>query len=1216
MRRKSILSLTLAATMLLAQSTMMIANAQVDDPNVELTTAYPLVESDNLLPEAKEIKEISFTDMDAHWAIPAVKVLSANGYVQGMGNGKFAPENNVTRAEFMTMAINALGLEKDEYEGKIPDVAADKWYADIIQTAMNNGVWADDLFDAEDGEFHPDSDITREDAALIIAKVALKNGAVSTDALKLFTDDAEISGYAKNGVSQANSMGLIAGYPDGSFKPKATLTRAEASELLVRAIEKAERLAIYVDPENGNDENDGSKNAPLASIVKATELVKDNNDDMKNHLFVFLKGGEHYLPEQIKMNEEHSGSNGYNIVYTSYGDGIAQLMRAKHYEGFKIADADKNIYKLYVGDVQTRQVFIDGIRATRARSVGGFTNGEINEEFGFYSDDTFLADFKNIKDLETVSYSKWTQPRCGVSEITITEDGRAKIVMDEGWAKNISTADRNTPWTLPSWYENAYELLDLPGEWYINSTDGYLYYIPRPFENPETMVATIPDGERMLTMEGTIEDPIHNITFDGIEFAYNTWMRPSSEQGFNDGQNCYIDSNLAETAVMVQRARYVDFTNNTFQKLGSAALQMMYSIQECDVIGNEFSDLSANGFSLGKGPGDAYETEIKPTEYKYYTINNRINNNYFHDIGVDYGSATAISTTWPKNTQFNHNEIANVNYSGMHMGYGWGVYGENQEKKGTGLVDVELCYNYIHDVMNSYLYDGGCIYTLGATGGTYERPNLWTNNYFESARNAHGCIYPDEGSTYWLIENNVVDYNDVDRWPLNGDGEENVDTKWLHIHTDSIRYNTVRNNYATPSLKKVSSAYNNVDDAIICEGGKWPEEAQNIIDESGLEAEYLAKFPVDVQRFNLKQDSFVAQIGETRQIEIMVYGRKQATAASDKYKAYYVSTNPEIVTVDENGKISVLGEGEAKIYVNVLVDGIIRTKTVNIICGDKLKRVRIDSDFITVVKGFDYTIKPQGITELGRRLDVDSVEYVSNDESIVTVTADNRLHGAGKGETTIDAKFTIDGITVEEKIPVTVISYGNEETAKLPSTKLSDDFFDPTNWKNAKLSADGKGVAVTGSASFYTKEKFTDGLYSFDMQIDNPNSWPSLALCAPDKDLDYSKSDCYFIGFKADHIEVQKFKNGERTMFFGESTFNPTGGSGIPNDGQILEYGKTYHVTVGTIEEEEGVRLILTINGSNIIDYLDADENCLRADGHLGVYVGGGTFTFNPYTGD
>ena len=127
MRRKSFFSLVLATTMLLVQSSLMIVHAQVDDPNVELTTAYPLVESDNLLPEAKEIKEISFADMDAHWALPAVKVLSANGYVQGMGNGTFAPENNVTRAEFITMAINALGLEKAEYKGEIPDIAADKW---------------------------------------------------------------------------------------------------------------------------------------------------------------------------------------------------------------------------------------------------------------------------------------------------------------------------------------------------------------------------------------------------------------------------------------------------------------------------------------------------------------------------------------------------------------------------------------------------------------------------------------------------------------------------------------------------------------------------------------------------------------------------------------------------------------------------------------------------------------------------------------------------------------------------------------------------------------------------------------------------------------------------------------------------------------------------------------------------------------------------------
>ena len=136
------------------------------------------------------------------------------------------------------------------------------------------------------------------------------------------------------------------------------------------------------------------------------------------------------------------------------------------------------------------------------------------------------------------------------------------------------------------------------------------------------------------------------------------------------------------------------------------------------------------------------------------------------------------------------------------------------------------------------------------------------------------------------------------------------------------------------------------------------------------------------------------------------------------------------------------------------------------------------------------------------------------------------------------------------------------------------------------------------------------------MQIDDPHSWPSLGFKIPDKDKEFSGSDLYFIGFKTDHIEVQRFKNGQRTMFLGSSEFNPVGGPGVPNNGQILEYGKTYHVTAGTIEEKDGVRIILTVNGKNIVDYLDNDKDALRGPGYMGVYVGGGTFTFSPYTGE
>ncbi len=1205
---KKILALLLSLSMVTTASLAVVAQELVPTPNADKTSALPLAEKDNLVPDAKEIPDISFTDMAAHWAEPGVKLLAAGDYVHGMGDGTYMPEKNVTRAEFVTLAVNALKLENKAYAGGIADVNEGEWFADIIETAKVNGLLVDELFASD--AFSPNSDITREDASLIIAQVAEVNGGVAEAKDMTFSDAADVSAYAEEGVKKAYALGLLTGYPDGTFKPKATLTRAEASELLVRAMEKGGRLAIYVDPDAGNDENNGSKNAPVATIAKAQELVRANNDDMDNHLFVFLKAGEYYLDEDIKMNQEDSGSNGYNVVYTSYGDGKAQLMSGKHFSGFEIADADKNIYKVQIGDLMSRQVYINGIRAERAKSDCELTNPEMTD-FGFWSDDTFLADYKNIKDLEFVTYSNWTQPRCGVSEVTV-EDGKAKIVMDQpGWSNNSD----NTPWRDPYWYENAYELLDIPGEWYIDSTDGYLYYMPREFEDPATMVATVPVAERLLTIDGTVEDPVHNITFDNLEFAYTNWLRPGEEKGYNDGQNNYVDSGLAEPAVMVFRSRYIDFTNNTFKKLGAAALQLMYSIQECDIIGNEFYDLSGSAIGLGKGPGDDYATEIKPTEYKYYTINNHIDNNFIHDIGIDYGASTGISATWPKYTTFNHNEIYNVNYSGMHIGYGWGNYHEdNAEKPGTGLYKVEMNYNYIHDVMNSKLFDGGCIYTLGATGGTYENPNLWCNNYFENSRNAYGAVYPDEGSTFWLIENNVIDYNDVEQWNY-ADRSNASEPIWLHIHTSSIRYNTARNNYSTTAGQRVNSPYNNIESPMVYEDGEWPEEAQTIIDEAGLEEKYLANFPAPVQRFSIGQSEFVAKIGATKQIATEVYGRKQSVSAEDTYKIYYVSSDPSIVDVDENGLITAISEGRAKVYVYLKAGDIIRTKSVDVICGDALDRVELSATGMTVIKGFKSKVNAIGKSKYGRELAIETAEFTSADESVAAVDEDGNIIGVAEGATTIHAKFTVDDVTIEKDIPVTVITYGNDETAKLPSTKLDGDFFKPEMWKSAKATEDGKGVVVTGSNGAY-KVKLKDGLYSFDMSINQPHSWPSLAFKVPDLNQEYTTSDCYFFGFKADHIEVQRFKAGQRTMFLGDSSFNPIGGPGVPNNGQVLEYGETYHVTAGTIEEEDGVRLILTINGRNIVDYKDTDENALRGDGYLSIYVGTGDFTFTPYTGE
>lgn len=1203
---KKVLALFLMLTMTLSASAVLALDI-VPAPKADLTSTLPLAEKDNLVPDEVEMGNTEFKELGAHWATPAVKVLAANKYVQGMGDGTYMPEKNVTRAEFVTMAVNVLKLEEKAYEEGISDVAKEQWFANAIFTAKENGLLPDALF--TDGAFAPDSDITREDASLIIAKVAETFGAKETKMALSFTDKDAISEYAVDGVTKAYNFGLLAGYPDGTFGPKKTLTRAEASELLLRALEKGGRLAFYVDPKNGDDKNDGSKNAPVKTIDAATELVKAVNKDMKNHIFVFLKTGEHYLDKAVELGVEDSGTNGYNVVYTSFGAEKAQVMSGKHYTGFTLHDKEKNIYKVYVGDALARQVYIDGIRGVRAKSDGDPKDFEKDQTFGYLCDDPSFVEIKHQDDVEMVTYSEWTQPRCGVEKFELTEDGRTKVIMDPVWLTGL---DGNTPFRLPHWFENAYEFLNVPGEWFIDKYEGYLYYMPRAYENPETMVATIPVIDRLLTITGTAEDPVHNVVFDGLEFAYTNWMRPSDEElAYRASQNNWVDGGLSETAVRVNCARYVDFTNNKFNKLGSAALQMYFSIQECDIVGNELCDLSAAGIALGKGVGDDYATEIKPTEYKYYTINNTVDNNYIHDVGIDYGSSTGFSFTWTKNTTFEHNEIANCNYSGVHGGYGWGGYAEDTATPGTGVFNTSLSYNYIHDVMNSKVQDGGAIYTLGATGGTYEHPNLWTNNYFENSRNYPTAIYPDEGSTFWLIENNVVDFNDVDIWKRDGIAEP-MEPRWLHIHKPSIRYNTVRNNYSTTDSMLINSPYNNVEKPTVVKDGNWPAPAQAIIDNAGLEADYLAKFPVKVQRFNLDIEKWVADVGDMRKIDITAYGRKQAKATADDYTVTYASSDPSIVTVDENGYMRTVGAGRAYIYVSVLADDIIRYKQIEIISGDELTDIQMKSDHLKVIIGFDTELQLTAIAKYNRKVEFDSISCEFDDPTLVEVAANNTLRGLKRGETMAHISFNYSGKVYKRDILVKVLSYGLEESANLPANQLPDDFFDVSNWNEgvAKLNEDGT-ISVTGNPSYYTKEKLADGLYKFTLRIDGPHSWPSLALKVPDKDKQYSNSDCYMIGFKPDFIELQRFKNGQRTMFMGEDGFNPVFGPGFPNNGDVFEYYKTYEIVAGTIEEENGTRIILNVDGKNIIDYLDDDlENRLTGDGYMGLYVGTGTFTF------
>ena len=138
-------------------------------------------------------------------------------------------------------------------------------------------------------------------------------------------------------------------------------------------------------------------------------------------------------------------------------------------------------------------------------------------------------------------------------------------------------------------------------------------------------------------------------------------------------------------------------------------------------------------------------------------------------------------------------------------------------------------------------------------------------------------------------------------------------------------------------------------------------------------------------------------------------------------------------------------------------------------------------------------------------------------------------------------------------------------------------------------------------------------MLNFNLNIDETSAsgWPSFVMAK--NGGTYGNDDVYMIGFKSGIIELQRFNKGVRTVIFGAVDGSVSvAGQGIPNNGKIFEYKKTYNVTMGYVEEENGTRIILNIDGVNIFDYLDEAPERLTGTYYPVVYARTSNFVMQP----
>lgn len=170
-----------------------------------------------------------FNDLaDASWAVDAINSLAEKNVLAGKSVGIFAPNDNITRAEFAKIIVAAFGLNTKADIGFV-DVAADSWYYDYVSIAVGSGI----AKGMSDSKFGPEENITRQDMAVMLMNAAkLAKNMAETDGNVSFADEAEISDYAKSAVNILTKAGIINGTGDGRFAPRANATRAQAAKLV------------------------------------------------------------------------------------------------------------------------------------------------------------------------------------------------------------------------------------------------------------------------------------------------------------------------------------------------------------------------------------------------------------------------------------------------------------------------------------------------------------------------------------------------------------------------------------------------------------------------------------------------------------------------------------------------------------------------------------------------------------------------------------------------------------------------------------------------------------------------------------------------------------------------------------------------------------------------------------------------------------------------
>jgi hypothetical protein len=606
------------------------------------------------------------------------------------------------------------------------------------------------------------------------------------------------------------------------------------------------------------------------SITQAKTNVRAINSSMTADITVELADGTYRLSAPLTFTSADSGTGGYTVTWKAALGARPVVTGAQKATGWTVQDSTKNIWKADVGTgFDTRQLYVDGVLATRARA--SLTRSYLTATTSGYtftnSSLSYLNSLAQPGRTEIHGIGSFTDryaPVTGISSGTIT-------MAQPSWNNNTFGYDTLTsPYRSgPLYIENAYEFLDTAGEWYLDTSTGTLYYKPLSGQDMSTADVEVPKLQSLIGVGGTYASPATHIAFSGLQFSGTSWLDPTTGGYASQQTGAYLSGtwtrpsdaltscqsgcqlfeatrphwNQMPAAVQVSAADHITFTGNRFTLLGQDGIGIGNDANAhttgvglgADTItatGNVFTQDSGGGIVVGGLQADAHH----PSDSRMTNQNITLSNNLIHDVALDYRDMSSILVTYVNGATVSHNEVYNLPYSGLTIGYGWGTndVGGSQDYVNRGLYNYQPTYttattaannhvtdNYIHDIMQQ-MTDGGCMYTLSASpGSTFER------NYCQNSGSYFG-FYHDEGSRNFTDTNNV----------FRNSGS------WAHENSSSTNNTgalTLTNNWTNNSSTNITNTNGRgdvVSGTVYVSNGSWPSGAKTVMDSAGIQPLY------------------------------------------------------------------------------------------------------------------------------------------------------------------------------------------------------------------------------------------------------------------------------------------------------------------------------------------------------------------------------------------